>query len=122
MRHIPSAREACARADFAKTYPRTTQAVVNAMVRALKWIQKATPDQIVAAVPPEYYGANKTLYEAALKKNLEGFSPDGLNSMQAAENVYKVLKAFDPLVQKAKIDLGKTFDNTFVQQALKKYP
>jgi hypothetical protein len=33
-----------------------------------------------------------------------------------------VLKAFDPLVQKAQIDLGKTFNNTFVQQALKKYP
>jgi NitT/TauT family transport system substrate-binding protein len=107
--------------DFAKKNPKTAQAVVNAMVRALKWLQKATPEQIVATVPPEFY-SNKGLYEAALKKNIEGFSPDGMNSMPAAENVYKVLKAFDPLVQKANIDLAKTFNNTFVQQALKKYP
>lgn len=109
-------------AEFAKKYPKTAQALVNAMVRALKWIKKATPEQIVATVPPEYYGSNKALYEAALKKNLDGFSADGLNSMQAAQNVYKVLNAFDPLVQKAKIDLAKTYDNSFVQQALKKNP
>ena len=41
--------------DFAKKYPNTAQAVVNAMVRALRFIQTSTPDQIVAAVPPEYY-------------------------------------------------------------------
>jgi NitT/TauT family transport system substrate-binding protein len=109
-------------ADFSKKNPKTAQAIVNAMVRAVRWIAKATPEQIVATVPPEYYGSNKALYETALKKNMEGFSPDGMNSTQAAENVYKVLKAFDPLVQKAQIDLGKTFNNTFVQQALKKYP
>ncbi len=109
-------------ADFVKKHPRTTQAVVNAMVRALKWIRNATPEAILATVPPEYYGSNKALYETALKRNLEGLSPDGKNSMAAAENVYRVLKAFDPKVQSAKIDLSKTFDNTFVDKALKKYP
>ena len=57
--------------DFAKKYPNTAQAVVNAMVRALRFIQTSTPDQIVAAVPPEYY-TDKALYKAALIKNLEG--------------------------------------------------
>ncbi len=32
--------------DFMKKNPNTVQALTNAMVRALIWLQKATPDQI----------------------------------------------------------------------------
>jgi len=110
-------------AAFAQKNPNTTQAVVNAMVRAQLWIQenKSNPDTIVAAVPPEYYGNDKANYKAALMKNLEGYSPDGRMSMEAAQNVYKVLKAFEPSVMKVDVDLTKTFDNRFVDNALKKY-
>jgi NitT/TauT family transport system substrate-binding protein len=52
---------------------------------------------------------------------MEGYSPDGLFSMEGAKNVYKVLNSFEPTVQAAKIDLEKTFDNSFAQKALKKY-
>ena len=54
-------------------------------------------------------------------KNQEGFSPDGQLGMKGAQNVYAQLKAFEPSVQKAKVDLAATFDNSFVQKALKKY-
>lgn len=108
---------------FAQKNPNTTQAVVNAMVRANLWIQenKSNPDAIVAVVPPEYYGEDKAGYKAALIKNLEGYSPDGRVSMEAAQNVYKVLKAFEPSVMKVDVDLKKTFDNSFADKALKKY-
>lgn len=110
-------------ATFADKYPNTTQAVVNAMVRAQLWIQrnKDNPDDIVAVVPREYYGDDKATYKAALAKNIEGYSPDGRVSMEAAQNVYKVLKAFEPSVMKADVDLKKTFDNRFADNALKKY-
>ncbi len=107
--------------EFTKKYPNTTQAIVNAMVRALFWIQKATPDEIVTAVPAEYYTGDKAVYKAALEKNLEGYSPDGRMTMAGARNVYKVLNQFEPSVMAARIDLDKTFDNRFVEQALKKY-
>ena len=111
------------REDFIQKNPQTVQAVVNAMVRALRWIQKATPEQIVAVVPPEYYGENKAMYRVALGKNFNAISPDGAMSMAAAQNVYSVLKTFEPSVQQAegKIDLARTFDNRFVVEALKKY-
>ena len=64
--------------DFAKKYPNTAQAFVNAMMRALRFIQTSTPDQIVAAVPPEYY-TDKALYKAALEKNLEPYKHDGID-------------------------------------------
>jgi len=106
--------------DFAKKYPNTAQAIVNAMVRALRFIQASTPDQIVAAVPSEYY-ADKALYKAALIKNLDGFKQDGFISQEAAQGVYRDLKTFDPGVQTATVDLAKTVNMTFQQKAVQKY-
>lgn len=107
--------------EWVKKNPKTAQAVVNAMVHAVRWLQSARPDDVVAAVPPEYYGDDRTLYKVALLKNTEGFSADGLFSAEGAKNVFNVLNSFEPTVQAAKIDLAKTFDNSFAQRALKKY-
>ncbi len=107
--------------DWVKKNPNTAQAVVNAMVRAVRWLQKARPEEVVATVPAEYYGDDPTMYKFALLKNMEGYSPDGLFTMQGAQNVYKVLNSFEPTVQAAKIDLARTYDNSFAQKALKKY-
>ena len=108
-------------ADWLKKYPNTAQAVVNAIVRADIWLQTARPDEVVKTVPAEYYGDDPTMYKVALLKNMEGYSPDGLFSMDGAKNVYNVLNSFEPTVQAAKIDLAKTFDNSFAQKSLKKY-
>ena len=107
--------------DFVKKNPRTAQAVVNAMVRALRFIQQSTPEQIVAVVPASYY-SDKAVYTAALKANLDAFKHDGSISMPASQNVYKDLKTFDPGLQNAaSIDLAKTVDMSFQQKAAQKY-
>ena len=102
--------------EFAKNNPRTAQAVVNAMVRALRFIQNSTIDQVVAAVPPEYF-TDKALYKAALEKNLATFKHDGFISTAAGEHVAHDLLSFDPTMQGKKIDLAKTVDMTFQQKA-----
>ena len=107
--------------EWVKKNPHTAQAVVNAMVRAVRWLQTARPDEVVATVPPEYYGDDPTIYKVALLKNTEGFSPDGLFTAEGAKNVFNVLNSFEPTVQAAKIDLAKTYDNSFAQKALKKF-
>ena len=107
--------------DFVRKNPNTTQAVVNAIVRALRFIQQSTPEQIVAGVPASFY-TDKATYTAALKANLDNFKHDGSISMAAAQNVYKDLKTFDPGLQSAaSIDLAKTVDMTFQQKAAQKY-
>lgn len=109
-------------ADYIQKYPNTVQAVVNAMVRADKWIAKATPQQIVDLMPNEYKAGSPSLYKDALLKNMIGYSEDGTLSLKAAENVYKVLVQFEPSVQKAgRMDLNSTFDNSFVKKANQKY-
>jgi NitT/TauT family transport system substrate-binding protein len=108
--------------DFVKKNPNTVQAVVNAMVRANRWISKATPQQIVDLMPDEYKAGNPSLYKEGLLKNMIGYSEDGLMSMKAAENVYKVLVQFEPSVKGAgKMDLQQTFDNSFAKKAAARY-
>jgi len=106
--------------DFTKKYPNTAQAVVNAMMRALRFIQSSTPEQIVAAVPAEYY-TDRALYKAALEKNIETFKHDGFISEEAGRNVLRDLKTFDPTVQNATIDIAKTVNMSFQQKAAQKF-
>ncbi|HZX93934.1 MAG TPA: ABC transporter substrate-binding protein [Myxococcales bacterium] len=110
-----------ARTEFLRKNPNTAAALASAMVRALLFLKKSTVDQIIAAVPPEYYGDDKETYKAAFLKNKEGYSADGRMSIEAAEHVYKILDAFEPAVKGKKIDLKQTFDNRFVEAALRKH-
>lgn len=108
--------------EFVRKNPNTVQAVVNAMVRADKWIAKASPQEIVDLMPESFKAGDPALYKKGLEKNLAGYSKDGLMSLAAAQNVYKVLAQFEPSVIKAgKIDLSKTFDNRFAEKANQKY-
>jgi len=109
--------------EFIKKNPNTVQAVVNAIVRANRWIAGATPQQIVDLMPDAYKGGNPSLYKEGLLKNMIGYSEDGQMSMKAAQNVYKVLKQFEPSVIKAgdSIKLENTFDNSFAKKAAAKY-
>ncbi len=109
-----------AKREFIDKNPNTAQAVVNAMVRALRFVKTASADKILEVVPPEYYAGDKETWKAALQKAIPGFSSDGKFSKEGAESVYKVLKLFEPSVMNAKIDLAKTFDNRFVDKATKK--
>jgi NitT/TauT family transport system substrate-binding protein len=109
--------------EYIRKYPNTVQAVVNAMVRANRWVAKATPQEIVDLMPDAYKGGNPSLYKQGLLKNMIGYSEDGQMSMKAAQNVYKVLRQFEPSVIKAgdSIRLDQTFDNTFAKKAAAKF-
>jgi NitT/TauT family transport system substrate-binding protein len=105
--------------DFIKANPKTVQALVDAFVRGLRWIHGHSPDEIAGLMPPEYQGGNKGLYATAIKNSLEIYSPDGKFDPAAAANTLKVLQVFDDKVKAATIDLSKTYDETFVDQAAK---
>jgi NitT/TauT family transport system substrate-binding protein len=104
-------------AAFAEKNPNTAQALVTALVRGLKWVQTHTPEEIAKVMPEEYALGNKEIYIQSIKSNLPAYSPDGKFIPGAAETALKVLKAFDPNVQNATIDLSKTFTSKFVDKA-----
>jgi len=106
---------------FIKKYPNTTQALTNAMVRALKWIQKAGPSDIIKAVPESYLLGDRALYIAAFLKVREAISPDGSFPEAGPAIALKTLQAFEPDLANKKIDLSKTYTNDFVKKANAKY-
>ncbi len=106
-----------AKAAYIRDHPATTQAVVNALVRALHWIAQATPDDIVAAVPPAFIGSDREAYRAALIKNLPILSPDGLIDADGAGRVLAALRGFESFMREARIDLARASTNRFVEHA-----
>jgi NitT/TauT family transport system substrate-binding protein len=106
-------------ARYIERNPKTTQAFVNAISAALNWMKTASTDEIVAAVPPEYYAGDQKLYRTMIESNRGRVSPDGRISAEAAERTYRNLAAFEETLKNAKIDITKTYDNSFVERAPK---
>ena len=104
---------------FIQNNPNTARAIASAMVRTLKWMASAKPDDIISKVPASFYKSNPGVYRQALANNLPSYSPDGLMSKEAPQNVLKAMVKFNPGLAKAKIDLTTTYDNQYVEEALR---
>jgi NitT/TauT family transport system substrate-binding protein len=103
--------------DFIAANPNTTQRLVNAHVKALKWLASATPEQVADTVPGDYHLGDKTLYLRAVKNSLESYSRTGIIPQAGQESVLDMLRKLDPELANAKIDLAGTFTDRFVKQA-----
>jgi NitT/TauT family transport system substrate-binding protein len=110
-----------AKADFIERNPDTVQALANAIVRANKWLQRATPEEVAKAVPESYLLGDKALYMAALKNAHEVLSPDGLMPMDGPATCLRFLAASDQNIKPERIKLERTWTNDFAGRANEKY-
>jgi NitT/TauT family transport system substrate-binding protein len=104
-----------AQTDWVNKNKETVQRLVNAYVKALKFIRSHTADEIAAKVPQDYYAGDKDLYLAALKGSLDMFSPDGLMPSDAPQTVLKVQQLANKDVQGKQIDLSATYTDEFAK-------
>ena len=107
--------------EFVKKYPNLAQALTNAMVRANKWIAKASATDVAKAVPESYLLGDRALYMFSYDKVKEAISPDGMISDAGARATLAALRTFDPGVKSAEIDLARTYTNEFAKKANTKY-
>jgi NitT/TauT family transport system substrate-binding protein len=107
--------------EFIKKNPNTVQALANAMVRALIWMQDASPQQILATVPEEYTLGNKAMYLFAYNNVKTAYSRDGLISDAGAKTTLKALASSNPKLKPEEIKLADTYTNEFARKALAKY-
>jgi NitT/TauT family transport system substrate-binding protein len=103
--------------DFIDRNPNTVQALVNAFYKTLKWLETATPAEIAAAVPEEYFLGDKALYMAAVAANKPAYSLTGVIPVAGMQSAADMLLAFDEEIKGAKVDLAQTFDDRFVRKA-----
>jgi NitT/TauT family transport system substrate-binding protein len=106
-----------AKQDFIARNPNTMQALVNAFYKTLKWLESATPEQVTATVPEEYWLGDRALYTAAVKASKRVYSVTGVIPAAGMKSASDMLVAFDDELKNAKLDLAKTFDDRFVKKA-----
>jgi NitT/TauT family transport system substrate-binding protein len=99
-------------------YPQTVQALANAVVRALKWLQTAGPSDIVRAVPESSMHGDRAIYLAALEKAREALSPDGVLSDEAVATAHRVVAQYATGGTPVRLQApGATYTNEFVRRA-----
>ncbi len=103
--------------DFIEKNPNTTQALVDALVKSLKWIAQAKPEEIAAVVPEEFLLGDKALYMLAVEKSKPSYSQTGVIDPAGMKSTNDMLVQFDADMKDAKVDLAKTFVDRFAKKA-----
>jgi NitT/TauT family transport system substrate-binding protein len=103
--------------EFIQKNPNTVQALTNAMVKALKWLQTAGPSDIIRTVPEAYLLGDRALYLASFNAVRDAISPDGTISEAGAKTTLTALASFNDKIKPSEIDLTRTYTNDFVKKA-----
>ena len=91
------------------------QKLVNALVKALRFIQTHSAGEIAARMPPDESPQDRGAYVRVLGDSRAMFSPDGLMPPDGPPMVLKILSVVNRPVRERRIDLDKTYTNEFVQ-------
>ncbi|MEU6850118.1 ABC transporter substrate-binding protein [Actinacidiphila alni] len=101
--------------DWVNGHKETVQKLANAFVKTLKWMSTHTPEEIAAKMPADYAQGGAKLYAESIKATLPMFTTDGVMPADGPATVEAVLKAFNPNLQHATVDLDKTYTTEFVK-------
>lgn len=107
--------------SFTEKNPNTAQALVNAIVRANKWIQQAGPSDVIKVVPESYLLGDRAVYIDAFLKAKGALSPDGMFPEAGSATAMRALVSADSKLADAKLDLKANYTNDFVRKANAKY-
>ncbi|MFJ8464193.1 ABC transporter substrate-binding protein [Streptomyces swartbergensis] len=103
--------------DWVNSHKSTVQKLVNAFVKTLTWMSTHSASQIADKMPADYSQGDKALYAQAIKSTVPMFTKDGVMPADGPATVEKVLKAFNPNIKNAKIDLAGTYTTEFAKKA-----
>jgi NitT/TauT family transport system substrate-binding protein len=101
--------------DWVNGHKETVQKLANAFVKTLTWMSTHTPEEIAAKMPSDYAQGGAELYAQSIKATLPMFTTDGVMPADGPATVENVLKAFNPNLQHATVDLSKTYTTEFVK-------
>ena len=107
--------------EFLRKNPNTVQALTNAIVHSLKWLQTAGPGDILKTVPESYLLGDRGLYLASFNKVHEAIAIDGLIPEEGTKTALRALMSSEPALNADKIALGRTYTNEFARRAKEKF-
>ncbi|QHE86348.1 ABC transporter substrate-binding protein [Hydrogenophaga sp. BPS33] len=111
----------CAPPEFLAQHPKASQALADALVHALKWLQTAGPSDIVKTVPERYFQGDRSLYLSAFMRLREAWTVDGLMPETGPATAARMLAQFEDGEAVQKVDLSRTFTNDFARKAKQRF-
>ena len=104
-------------AEFLTQFPRVSQALVDAVVHALKWMQTAGPSDLIKTVPESHFQGDRALYLATVERSREAWTADGLMPRGGPEAMAQVVGG----AALGAAELARHFTNAFALKAKARY-
>ena len=105
------------RPDVIAKRPATVQKMVNALVRANKFIVGSSGAELATMLPKEISG-DLALYAESFEHSREAFPPDSLVTRDGVARVIETMRTFGAIPAGMKMEPESLFDNKFVLKAL----
>jgi len=110
-----------ARADFLQRQPDVAQALSDAVVHALKWMQTAGLTDILKTVPAQHWLGDRAIYLGAFEKLRESYALDGLIAGDAVLNAWRAHARLPGRFSSARLSVGQTYTNTFATKSKNRF-
>lgn len=106
-----------AQADFLQRHPERVQALTDAVVRALKWLQTAGLTDILKTVPADHWMGDRALYLGAFQGLRESYAVDGLVRGEQVAHAWRLHARLRGHSIRQPVAIERTFTNAFVQKS-----
>jgi NitT/TauT family transport system substrate-binding protein len=110
-----------AKTDFLQRQPDLAQALSDAVVHALKWLQTAGLTDILKTVPPWHWAGDRAIYLGAFEKLRESYALDGLFAADAVANAWRVHTRLPGRLNSARLPLASTYTNGFALKSKNRF-
>lgn len=106
-----------ARSDFLQKQPELTQALSDAVVHPLKWLQTAGLTDILKTVPSNHWEGDRAIYLGAFEKQRESYALDGLLSAEAVATAWQAFNRLPHRQGGSRPVLALTYTNRFAARS-----
>ena len=101
------------RVDFLQRHPQVIQALTDAVVHALKWLQTAGLTDILKTVPANHWLGDRAIYLGAFEKLRESYGLDGVISPIAVQNAWRAHARLPGALKIDRLAWERTYTNAF---------
>ncbi len=110
-----------AKTDFLQRHPDMAQALTDAVVHALKWLQTAGLTDILKAVPSHHWLGDRAIYLGAFEKLRESYALDGVIAADSVTNAWRAHVRLPNGLSNARLPLERTYTNTFAAKSKNRF-
>jgi len=110
-----------ARADFLQRQSDVAQALSDAVVHALKWLQTAGLTDILKTVPAPHWFGDRAVYLGAFEKLRESYALDGLIDGDAVRTAWRAHSRLPGRLNGVRLSVAPTYTNAFAVKSKSRF-